>query len=132
MGSRHSVVLAFCAALAGGVAAIGIGSGAGWIDSGPATAPAMTSATTLVTPAPPTASPAAASSTAFDPARIYRQRSSGVVTIDGVFAGPTGAASQGSGFIVSTHGTILTSAYVVTDASSDSGLPVRAATTVYA
>lgn len=55
-----------------------------------------------------------------------------MVTIDAVFAGPTGAASQGSGFIVSTHGTILRSAYVVTDASSDSGLPVRAATTVYA
>ena len=57
----------------------------------------------------------------FDPAAIYRSRSAGVVTVYSQFADrPTDDdhTAQGSGFVVSTRGEILTSAHVVTTAGS--------------
>jgi S1-C subfamily serine protease len=53
----------------------------------------------------------------FDPARIYSRSSPGVVTIYALFEPGSGAdehASQGSGFVVSRQGHVLTSAHVVT------------------
>ena len=131
---RQSVALAFLAAVAGGVAAVGIGTWAGWLGGEPAAAPAAIPTATLAPQAPtPAASEPAAvrSPVAFDAARIYRQRSRGVVTIDAVFAGDPAAVSQGSGFVVATDGTILTSAHVITDAGSVAGGKVRAATRIY-
>ena len=52
----------------------------------------------------------------FDPARIYAARSPGVVTIFAFFDKAGRHAAQGSGFVVSERGYILTSAHVVTDA----------------
>jgi len=52
----------------------------------------------------------------FNPARIYAARSSGVVTIFAFFEKGDTHAAQGSGFVVSPRGFILTSAHVVTDA----------------
>jgi 2-alkenal reductase len=52
----------------------------------------------------------------FDPSRIYAARSAGVVTVFAVFGGSEGRESQGSGFVVSESGYILTSAHVITDA----------------
>ena len=52
----------------------------------------------------------------FDPARIYAARSPGVVTIFAFFDKAGRLAAQGSGFVVSERGYILTSAHVVTDA----------------
>jgi 2-alkenal reductase len=54
----------------------------------------------------------------FDPAAIYRRRSPGVVTIYSIFdERPTGGddehAAQGSGFVVSPEGHLLTSAHVI-------------------
>ena len=63
----------------------------------------------------------------FSPARIFAQRSPGVVTVFTYFAG-TGA--QGSGFVVSPDGTILTNAHVITNAGEGSG-PVKKAGSVY-
>jgi S1-C subfamily serine protease len=52
----------------------------------------------------------------FDPARIYDARSPGVVTIFAFFEKADQHAAQGSGFVVSARGYILTSAHVITDA----------------
>jgi 2-alkenal reductase len=52
----------------------------------------------------------------FEPARIYAARSSGVVTVYAFFEDGDRDASQGSGFVVSDEGYILTSAHVITDA----------------
>ena len=52
----------------------------------------------------------------FDPARIYAARSSGVVTLFAFFNTASPHAAQGSGFVVSKGGYILTSAHVITDA----------------
>jgi S1-C subfamily serine protease len=57
----------------------------------------------------------------FDPARIYATRSPGVVTIYSFFGAPSETdahASQGSGFVTSRQGYILTNAHVVTTAPS--------------
>ena len=67
----------------------------------------------------------------FDPARIYRQRGRGVVTVYSFFgedAPLESHAAQGSGFVVSSSGYVLTNAHVVTNAPST---PVRAAESVF-
>ena len=52
----------------------------------------------------------------FDPARIYAARSPGVVTVFAFFDKTDPHGAQGSGFVVSDRGYILTSAHVITNA----------------
>jgi 2-alkenal reductase len=115
------------AACLGAVVVLVIGAATGWIDGGG-------DVRTVVLPTVPTESGAAAPAAApligngFDPARIYASRSEGVVTIYSYFA--NGQRAQGSGFIVSETGHILTNSHVVTNSGAE-GATVKGAERVY-
>jgi S1-C subfamily serine protease len=133
VGARVAAAIALVAAVLGGAAALAIAAGAGWV--GKQTKTVVVNADGL---SKPSALPAAARSTAkplvggrFDPAGIYAQRSPGVVTLFALFGGgdnPTEEA-QGSGFVISPKGYILTNSHVITNAGT--GDPLRPADHVY-
>src|SRR5207244_3417014 len=128
-------VVALVAAVLGAGVALAIARGAGWVGGGQArtvvlnTAPAPTG--TGMASSAANAKPLAGNG--FDPALLYRRRSPGVVTIFAFF-GPPGSdltqASQGSGFVVSGTGVILTNSHVITNAGEGGGA-VSAAGRVY-
>jgi 2-alkenal reductase len=122
------------AAALGGAAALGIAGAAGWV--GTQTKTVVVNAKALANGG--SALPAAARSSAkplagrvFDPAEIYAQRSPGVVTIFAVFGDVNDPSeeAQGSGFVISPRGYILTNSHVITNAGS--GEPIKAAGHLY-
>ena len=131
--ARLATIALLCAGL-GAVTALAIARTAGWVGNG--------TTQTVFLPAP--AKPRAVSERAilqsagkplpgngFDPALLYQQRAAGVVTIYAFFGNEhvATAASQGSGFVVSKDGYILTSSHVITNAGA--GGSARAASHVY-
>ena len=115
-------VIAVVCALLGSSAALGIAKATGWLGDGETD-------TVVLTEAAPAAAANRVDETGagkplpgndFDPAKIYRERASGVVTIVALFGShaDTGAgdAAQGSGFVVSREGYILTNSHVITTA----------------
>jgi S1-C subfamily serine protease len=117
-------VVALVSAVVGAALVLGIGKATGWIDSGAKTVVIDTQPPpeeqTAAQPQPP---PLPSS---FDPHAIYARRSPGVVTLFSSF--PTGEQGQGSGFVVSREGYVLTNAHVITTAPDE---PVERATHVY-
>src|SRR5215210_8358430 len=122
LGVRPSAlaVLALIAAAVGGVVSVLVANRTGLVGGTETvvvagSVPALPVERELETP-DGAAKPLAGNS--FDPATIYRSRSGGVVTVYAYFDDrpPAERAAQGSGFVISREGYILTSAHVVTTA----------------
>jgi S1-C subfamily serine protease len=134
-------VVAVVSAVLGGTLALALGKAVGWVDDD------EQRVQTVLVPTPDSGTPAADDvegdaakplvGNGFDAAELYRKRAEGVVTIFALF-GEGGvddadvSAAQGSGFVVSEDGYILTNSHVITTAGeADAGAPVAAADTVY-
>jgi S1-C subfamily serine protease len=111
--------IAVVAALLGGTTALVLGKAVGWVDDDPGPAETVV----LATPDDGDGSPSEAVRAAaakplvgngFDASEIYAKRASGVVTIISAFGGDS--VAQGSGFVVSDEGYILTNSHVITTA----------------
>ena len=118
------VAVSLVAAALGAAAVLVVGSLAGWV--GGERESARTVVVSTVTDADSTATATAPPllGNGFDPSRIYARRSPGVVTIYSYFA--NGQRAQGSGFVVSAEGHVLTNSHVVTDSGTDGGEATRA------
>src|SRR5215210_4203194 len=129
LGVRPSAlaVLALIAAAVGGVVSVLVANRTGLVGGTETvvvagSVPALPVERELETP-DGAAKPLAGNS--FDPATVYRSRSGGVVTVYAYFDDrpPAEHAAQGSGFVISREGYILTSAHVVTTAGDDEAAP---------
>jgi 2-alkenal reductase len=122
----RSAALALICAVIGGIAALAIGKATGWVGSGSSTTVFRASPIPLANPASPAAVGPSAKPLAgngFNPSRIYASRSRGVVTIFAQYGtGSDAQVAQGSGFVVSKDGYILTNSHVITNAGEGSSV----------
>jgi 2-alkenal reductase len=114
-------VVAIVAAVIGGISVLGVAKAAGWLSTENkktviVQTPRVAAAATAKSAASPSAKPLVGNG--FDPRRIYTSRSPGVVTIYAIYGSDSATAqqAQGSGFVVSPTGYILTNSHVITNA----------------
>jgi 2-alkenal reductase len=128
MRQRGLATVAFGSALLGAVAVLLVAWSAGWLHGERRTV-VVQEAVPVVQVSAPRVRPLLGRT--FDPAGIYAGRSAGVVTIFSVFGSGRGTtASQGSGFVVSPDGVILTNSHVITTAGGG-GTVAQPADSVY-
>jgi 2-alkenal reductase len=116
-------VLALVAAVLGGLVSVGLADRAGLADGG-STDTVFVSGSGAALPVERKVTETSARpllGNGFDPAAIYQARTAGVVTIYAYFDDRPASehAAQGSGFVISKRGDVLTSAHVVTTAGED-------------
>jgi S1-C subfamily serine protease len=131
--SSSLAALVLAAAIAGGAVVLGVGKAAGWLGGTAKTVVVRQSAPSAAETAPVIAAKPLVGN-GFEPAQIFAQRSVGVVTIISYFDSanlPDARAGQGSGFVVSPAGVILTSAHVITTAGQGQAGKVARARTVF-
>jgi S1-C subfamily serine protease len=134
-------VIAIVAAVLGGMSALVVGKAAGWLDED-----SSRRVETVLVSTPDGATPAANPvegdaakplvGNQFDASEIYEKRAAGVVTIYAVFGGGGAqdleSQAQGSGFVVSDDGYVLTNSHVITTAGeTEATQPPEAASRVY-
>src|SRR5918992_5348009 len=110
-------VVALVSAVLGTASTLLIGKTSGWID-GEGTATVIVGGGNGTEDSGATEGSAAPLvGNVFEPSKIFARTSPGVVTIYAVFAG--GRTAQGSGFVVSDSGHILTNSHVITTAGEE-------------
>ena len=127
MRSGPLAALAVACALLGGVVALALGKATGWVGANKKTtvfrsAPVLPGSEAQPAAVAPSAKPLAGNG--FDPRRIYASRSAGVVTIYSQYGTDPATAdiAQGSGFVVSGKGYILTNSHVITNAGESTSV----------
>ncbi|HEX7083031.1 MAG TPA: trypsin-like peptidase domain-containing protein [Gaiellaceae bacterium] len=114
MRASSAAALSLIAAILGGAVVLVLGKGAGWLGGDTTTIVHSRLTDAGVPNAVVAARPLAGNG--FQPAQIYRARAAGVVTIVSDFDANGASAGQGSGFVVSRKGVVLTAAHVITTA----------------
>jgi 2-alkenal reductase len=124
--SSSAAAIALVAAVIGGAAVLVVGKAAGWLQTAKAKTVVVTQPVSGSGAAAPVVVAKPLAGNGFQPAQIFRTRSAGVVTIVSYFDSgnvPDSSAGQGSGFVVSGRGLMLTSAHVITVAGQTPGQP---------
>ena len=108
--------VALVAAILGGVVSLAVAKATGLTDAGTSTVYVPTSAGEDGLPGnEPVSRAQPLLGNGFSPRQIYAARSPGVVTVFASYTDGEAHEAQGSGFVVSESGYILTSAHVVTN-----------------